>query len=437
MSEATLNAFGKQLVDMTLNKSRYDALDLEWYTESPFWRRTNMNYSREYKTIPDYEIGDLQQGLSLNDILYESESLESSIIDYRKKAKACENERIKFLLEHTHNLNVRTKLLLGQKMSFNEMTNGLYNLVAPKFDYSRFDNMHSQLGKELPGSGDVNNRIDLYRKSTEIPKEELLSILRNVTLFFHNSTVDHMNVTGNSMPRVRVRNLYDDKTVFLSILFGYDYDHIQYERNFNLNYCWTIDNVIEYIGHEMEPGHLTFFEKRLQKMIDTCWPEMMIISQYSASSAFTEGAARHAIDLVFNESIEEKINYEIENIIKPAHLDISISKHLPLWHEFIELSGYGKLEASRNIWDGKWSKTEAAQFLEKYGFVNQGTGLSEIDSLMSDDGHYVCHDYSRDIQRKYFHNHATSIEEQWKLYEKMCSLPISMSDIVIEVGKPT
>ncbi len=47
----------QQLVDLTLCKTRYDAWDLQWYTEGPFWRRTSMRYSREYKIIPDYEIG--------------------------------------------------------------------------------------------------------------------------------------------------------------------------------------------------------------------------------------------------------------------------------------------------------------------------------------------------------------------------------------------
>ena len=93
---------------------------------------------------------------------------------------------------------------------------------------------------------------------------------------FHDIAVKRMDVTGNSMPRVRVRELPNQDMVFLSILFGYDYNHIEYERNFNLLYPWTVDKVVEYVGHEMEPGHLTYFEKRLQTMIDTCWPEMSL-----------------------------------------------------------------------------------------------------------------------------------------------------------------
>lgn len=33
MAEAALNAMAQQLVDLTLCKTRYDAWDLQWYTE--------------------------------------------------------------------------------------------------------------------------------------------------------------------------------------------------------------------------------------------------------------------------------------------------------------------------------------------------------------------------------------------------------------------
>ena len=72
MSEAVLNALAQRLVEMTLSKTRYDLWDLQWYTEGPFWRRTSMRYSREYKIIPDYEIADAKHGMTLENIVTES-----------------------------------------------------------------------------------------------------------------------------------------------------------------------------------------------------------------------------------------------------------------------------------------------------------------------------------------------------------------------------
>ncbi len=150
------------------------------------------------------------------------------------------------------------------------------------------------------------------------------------TQVFHDIAVKRMDVTGNSMPRVRVRELPSKDMVFLSILFGYDYNHIEYERNFNLLYPWTVEKVVEYVGHEMEPGHLTYFEKRLQTMIDTCWPEMSIVSQFSTSNAFGEGSARHAISMSFENSVEKLTDFEREIIFKNGDRHPAGQSHAPV-----------------------------------------------------------------------------------------------------------
>ena len=79
MSEAALNAMAQQYLDLTLCKSRYDDIDIQWYTEGPFWRRTSMRFSRDYKILPDYEIADAKHGKTLEDILDESAHLTESL----------------------------------------------------------------------------------------------------------------------------------------------------------------------------------------------------------------------------------------------------------------------------------------------------------------------------------------------------------------------
>ena len=276
MSESMLNTLAQDYLDLTLSKSRYDEIDIQWFTESPFWRRTNMRYSREYKILPDYEIGDLKHGKSLRDILDESERLIGLLKSYRTTAQEREFARIDYIIDHVMSVHVRAQLLLGQTMSYNEMTDGLYGLVAPEYDPKPMQALLSELNQALPGSGSVQDKIAAFRSSITVPTDRLLQVLTAATQFFHDETVKHMHVTGNSMPRVRVRELADPRSDFLSILFGYDYNHLEYERNFNTRVRWSADKIVECIGHEMEPGHLTYYEKRTQAMIDTCWPEMAV-----------------------------------------------------------------------------------------------------------------------------------------------------------------
>ena len=436
MSEAALNAMAQQYLYLTLCKSRYDDIDIQWYTEGPFWRRTSMRFSRDYKILPDYKIADAKHGKTLEDILDESAHLTESLKLYAKTAKPQEKQRIDYLIDHVVALHTRARMLLGETMPFDEMTQKLYDLVAPVYDYTRFDRILEALNQALPGSGSVQDKIYEFRRRISIPQDKLLAVMTDTTKAFHDMSMARMTLTGNSMPRVRVRRLPDPGMAFLSILFGYDYNHLEYERNFNLDYPWTVDNVIECIGHEMEPGHLTYYEKRMQTYIDTCWPEMAVVQQFSSSSAFTEGSARYVISMCFDHSVEKKTQFEKNVIFGVAGLDKGLAELMPLWHEYCEIAGYGKLEVTRKIWDKIWTEEEAAAFLKQYAIIGKEAPASIVNHLAGDEGHFVAHDYARDVVKEYFDSVTSSVDEQWKLYEKICCGHMSMSGMLNKTYRP-
>lgn len=428
MGESAINAMAQQYLDLTLCKSRYDDIDIQWYVEGPFWRRTNMRFSRDYKILPDYEIADAKHGKSLKEMLDESEYLIKCLEAYKHSCEKDELARVNYVLDHVICLNTRIHSLMGEKEAFDITTDKLYGLVAPKFDYKMFDEMLEELDQALPGIGTVQQKIGEFRKKITIPKDALLDVLKGTTQEFHDLSIKNMTLSGNSMPRVRVRELPDNME-FLSILFGYDYNHLEYERNFNSLFPWTADKVVECIGHEMEPGHITYYEKRTQAYIDTCWPEMAVVSQYSPSSAFTEGSARYVISMCFDHSMEKQLDFEKELIFKPAGLDTGLLDIMPLWHRYSNLAGYGKLEATRNIWDKKWSIQEAALFLKKYGFIDADAEDATVMKMAADDGHFVSHDYARDVVASYFKAKASNVKEEWKLYEDLCSGHFDMREM--------
>ena len=389
-----------------------------------------MRFSREYKILPDYEIGDMKHGKTLTDILDESEHLIESLELYKKTAAAAETPRVEYLIGHVNNLRTRTRMLLGETFSYDAMTDGLYDLTAPPFDYTKFDKIIGDLDEALPGGGSARDKVYAFRRKITIPPDKLLKVLTDCTRWFHDEAMRRMTLTGNSMPRVRVRAYPDDGMEFLSILFGYDYNHLEYERNFNLNFVWTADHVTECICHEMEPGHLTYYEKRTQTMIDTCWPEMAVVSLYSSSSAFTEGSARHTVALCFDRSVDRLVDFEREYLLKNAGLDAELSQCLPIWHRYAEIAGYGKLEASRNVHDGVWSKAEALRFLKQYALAGADAGEDAVERLMSDPGHYVSHDFARDVVKDYFEAETGGdTGAQWRLYERLCCSHMSMNQM--------
>lgn len=431
MGETALNAFGQQLVDLTLNKTRYDNWDLQWFVEGPFWRRTKMDFSRDYKQIPDYELGQMKHGKSLKGVLDEGQVLHQCLLEYKKTASEKEMDRVDYLIAHAANLVFRSRMLLGEKFTFDEMTQGLYDVVCPETDYARFNAARDEMNQALPGTGSFEEKITHFKKCIMVKPESLLKVIKGTTKAWHDIAVKNMEVTGNSMPRVRVGELPSPNMVFLSILFGYDYNHLEYERTFNTTYPWTVDKVIEYVGHEMEPGHLTCFEKRTQAFIDTCWPEMSVISQYSTSNSLGEGSARYAAsNLSFDNSVDKLVDFEREYIFEPSGLDKGLLEIMPAWHKFCEIGDYCKLEASRHHWNGDWNDEDCVRFIEGYGFALKGEGRNIVDCFTTDDpGHYVAHYYARDLVRDYFESMNLDIAGQWELYEKMCSSHLTLKDI--------
>ena len=194
--------------------------------------------------------------------------------------------------------------------------------------------------------------------------------------------------------------------------------------------------MIECIGHEMEPGHLTYYEKRMQTYIDTCWPEMAVVQQFSSSSAFTEGSARYVISMCFDHSVEKKTQFEKNVIFGVAGLDKGLAELMPLWHEYCEIAGYGKLEVTRKIWDKIWTEEEAAAFLKQYAIIGKEAPASIVNHLAGDEGHFVAHDYARDVVKEYFDSVTSSVDEQWKLYEKICCGHMSMSGMLNKTYRP-
>lgn len=429
MLEAALNAMAQQYLDLTLCKSRYDDIDIQWYTEGPYWRRTSMRFSRDYKILPDYEIADAKHGKTLEDIQDESKHLTENLKLYAQTAAVGEMQRVRYLIDHVTALNTRTRMLMGECIPFDEMTQMLYDLVAPEYDYHKFDDILERLNQALPGVGTAQDKIWEFRRRISIPRDKILAVMNSTTREFHDMSMANMSLTGNSMPRVRVRELPNPDMAFLSILFAYDYNHLEYERNFNLRYPWTVDNVLECIGHEMEPGHLTYYEKRTQTYIDTCWPEMAVVQQFSPSSAFTEGSARYVISMCFEHSSEKRTEFEREIIFDAAGLDKKLAELMPLWHEYCEIAGYGKLEVTRNVWDKMWTQQEAAQFLKKYAIIDKNAEDGIVNHLAADDGHFVAHDYARDVVRDYFESITQDVNEQWRLYEKICCGHMSMREM--------
>lgn len=167
-----LDYLAKEYVELTMVKQRYDLDDVYFFVDRPFWKRDSLNFSHEYKFAPGTPVPEYP-ARSLNNILVEAERLLECLKSYRATVGAEEEMRNDYLIEHTENLVMRTRVLLGEKMPYDEMTEKCFGLVSPKFDVAKFDNIISDLSNVLPLGGSIPDRIAAFRAKTIIPREGL------------------------------------------------------------------------------------------------------------------------------------------------------------------------------------------------------------------------------------------------------------------------
>ena len=158
-----LDYLAKEYVELTMVKQRYDSDDVYFFVDRPFWKRDSLNFSHEYKFAPGTPVPEYP-ARSLNNILVEAERLLECLKSYRATVGAEEEMRNDYLIEHTENLVMRTRVLLGEKMPYDEMTEKCFGLVSPKFDVAKFDNIISDLSNVLPLGGSIPDRIAAFRE---------------------------------------------------------------------------------------------------------------------------------------------------------------------------------------------------------------------------------------------------------------------------------
>ena len=68
--------------------------------------------------------------------------------------------------------------------------------------------------------------------------------------------------------------------------------------------------------------------------------------------------------------------------------------------------------------------------------MDRNSTVKDVEALMEDTGHFVAHDYARDVVRGYFMETDLDVKGQWDLYERLCCSHVTMGKILDRSMKP-
>ncbi|MCI8599543.1 MAG: hypothetical protein HFJ10_14070 [Lachnospiraceae bacterium] len=420
-----IETISEEYVSLMLSKIPYDGGDIYAYLDAPSGkRRTPIDRN---KTIYLYTPVPERKERSVAEIHKEALMWEEKLEQIKKEEP--QDARVDFLLTHMRSLRVRSEMLLGKEIKYDDMIKGLYDLTAPDYEEEIFDKALKELEEVLPGKGTLAERIANFKKKVTVPANRLAATMTGAVEAFHEMAIKNMDINQDSAPRLSFYSFGEHRKGLELDGYVYDWelDRINWEIVFSTDHAFTIDDIISFSCHEVEPGHLTFIGLRTKAAYENACPELAVVSQFSPSSAFVEGGARMGIDLCLPG--EELYKFEKEVLFPLAGFDPNLIECLPAWHHYRKVMNYAKQQLDRKMWNREWTQAEGIAYMKKYQLAAPEECAYAVNHLAVDPGHFVAHDYSRDIIMRYVYNKAKTMPERWKMYKDLSMAHISMSAI--------
>lgn len=372
-----MNALAERYVRLVLELGEHDADYVDAYYGPPAWR---------------------EQARAARSTLHDIEDAARALLDELAQLPRPDAEldalRLEYLTRQTAALIARAEILQGRVLPFDEESQALYDAVAPTHPESYFQALNASLDAELPGSGALADRLEIFRSDFVIPREKLDDVFRAAIDLCRARTLERMTLPAGESFRVEY---VTDKA-----WSGYNW----YEGNFssliqvNVDLPVFIDRAIDLACHEGYPGHHVYnalLEKTLMR--DRGWVEAAVYALFSPQSLIAEGSANYGIDVAF--PADERVQIERELLFPIAGIDGARAAQYYDVQALVARSAYAGNEAARRYLDGIFTAGEAAEWLTTYALMAPARARQRIRFFEQYRSYVINYNLGRDLVQEY------------------------------------
>jgi len=207
----------------------------------------------------------------------------------------------------------RVEMLQGEHLSFDEESNALYDAVAPRHTEADFEATLRELDGLLPGSGELQARIEALRQEFVIPTAKLEAVFGAAIEECRKRTKAHVALPDKE--RFTVEYVTGQPWSAYNWYKGDDRSVIQVNTDLPV----TLDRAVDLACHEGYPGHHVYnalLEKHLAR--ERGWKEFTVYPLFSPQSLIAEGTANYGIQVAFPGG--ERVRFEREKLYPLAGL---------------------------------------------------------------------------------------------------------------------
>jgi hypothetical protein len=399
-TEDRMNTIAQSYVKLVLAVGQHDADYVDAYYGPPEWRK-----EAEAARTP------------LNSLLDRARQLSAQAAGVPPPTDDLERLRHSFLRRQLEAVAARLRMLQGERLSFDEESRALYDAVAPTQPESAFQEVLNQLDARFPGSGQLVERYEAFRRAFIVPKDKLDHVFTTAIAACRERTARHVELP----PGERFTVEY----VTNKSWSGYNWyqGDLRSLIQVNTDLPIYIDRAIDLACHEGYPGHHVYnalLEKHLVK--DRGWIEFTVYPLFSPQSLIAEGTANYGIEVAFPG--EERVAYEQEVLFPAAGLDASRADEYYAVQKLVSRLEYAGNEAARRYLDGAIDAKGAADFLEKYALMPRPRAEQRVRFFDQYRSYVINYNLGKDMVRDFVERQsAGDPQKRWAVFEALLSSP--------------
>jgi hypothetical protein len=268
-------------------------------------------------------------------------------------------QRKDFLNHQISAMQMSLRLLAGENVSLAEEAQALYDILPTWKDEAYFIGYQKWLDETLPKGGSLNERLENWQKSLEIPIEKARELLPFITSTFRELAHKKFNLPEDES--FVVEFVSDQPWMAYNRYLGEYKSQIE----INTDLPMQVNSLVITIAHEGYPGHHTELSIKESTLIrQKGYYEHLVTVINSPWCVIAEGIATSALEtLLTDQELEDLYREEILPRADMTHIDIKTMMEISRAERRIrELWG----NAAFMLHDQKKSTDEIVAYLQKY-----------------------------------------------------------------------
>src|SRR6476660_3460808 len=325
--------------------------------------------------------------------------------------------RHRYLRVQLGSMVARARMLMGEKLSFDQEAEALYDAKPPHYSDAHFDSLLARLDSLLPGTGPLAGRYQRFRDRLDIPAAKVDTVFKTAIAACRARTLAHISLPPGER--------FDLEYVKGTSWNAYNWYKGQYHSliQVNLDFPVALDRAIDLACHEWYPGHHVYNALLEQALVrQRGWVEISMYPLFSPQSFIAEGSANYGIDMAF--PLAQRTAFERDSLFPLAGLDTSLAERNAAVRQVVERLNYARNEVARRYLEGELDSTKAAAAMERYWLSSPAASAKTVRFIDTYRSYVINYNLGKDMVADWVaRTGGESDAGRWRAFQALRSAP--------------